>query len=56
MSNKKITRRSFAKSVLAAGSVFSIVLRHVLGGDGYTAPSDELTKAVVGVGIEISVL
>jgi myo-inositol 2-dehydrogenase/D-chiro-inositol 1-dehydrogenase len=50
MSSKKITRRSFTKGILAAGSVFSIVPRHVLGGVGYTAPSDELTRAVVGVG------
>ncbi|MBW8014680.1 MAG: Gfo/Idh/MocA family oxidoreductase [Planctomycetes bacterium] len=50
MENKKISRRSFTKGILAAGSVFSIVPRHVLGGPGYTAPSDELTKAVIGVG------
>jgi len=29
---------------------FTIVPRHVLGGAGYTAPSDKLTKAVIGVG------
>ena len=50
MENNKITRRTFAKGLFAAGSVFSIVPRHVLGGTGYTAPSDELTKAVIGVG------
>jgi len=50
MNNKKISRRSFTKGILAAGSVFSIVPRHVLGGTGYIAPSDELTKAVIGVG------
>jgi myo-inositol 2-dehydrogenase/D-chiro-inositol 1-dehydrogenase len=50
MHNKKITRRSFAKSALAAGAVFSIVPRHVLGGTGHVAPSDQLTKAVIGVG------
>jgi predicted dehydrogenase len=27
-----------------------IVPRHVLGGSGYTAPSDRLTKAIIGVG------
>ena len=27
-----------------------IVPRHVLGGTGYTAPSDQLTKAIIGVG------
>lgn len=43
------TRRKFLKTALAAG-VFTIVPRRVLGGPGYTPPSDELTKAVVGTG------
>lgn len=47
---KNITRRSFTKGLFAAGSVFSIVPRYVLGGNGYTAPSNQLTKAVIGVG------
>ncbi|HEG42989.1 MAG TPA: Gfo/Idh/MocA family oxidoreductase [Phycisphaerales bacterium] len=49
MSKKIITRRTFTKGLLATG-VFSIVPRHVLGGNGHTAPSDQLTKAVIGVG------
>ena len=49
MSKKIITRRTFTRGLLAAG-VFSIVPRHVLGGNGHTAPSDQLTKAVIGVG------
>jgi myo-inositol 2-dehydrogenase/D-chiro-inositol 1-dehydrogenase len=44
-----ITRRKFIEST-AAAAVFSIVPRRVLGGQGYTPPSDELTKAVIGVG------
>jgi predicted dehydrogenase len=44
----KTSRRTFLKSALAAG--VSIVPRRVLGGPGYTPPSDELTKAVIGVG------
>jgi predicted dehydrogenase len=49
-SDRCIDRRSFLKrSVLTAG-LFTIVPRHVLGGPGFLAPSDELTKAVVGVG------
>jgi len=44
-----ITRRDFMKGVVAAAA-FTIVPRHVLGGTGYTAPSDTLTKAVIGVG------
>jgi len=44
------SRRGFIKGGALAAAGFSIVPRHVLGGPGYTAPSDELTKAVIGVG------
>ena len=40
---------SFRKST-AAALAFTIVPRHVLGGQGYTAPSDQLTKGIIGVG------
>jgi len=51
MSEKKnLNRRRFIKSTIAAAGVFSIVPRRVLGGTGYTPPSDEITKAVIGVG------
>jgi len=43
------TRRSFIKGV-ASAAAFTIVPRHVLGGPGFTTPSDELTKAIIGVG------
>ena len=46
-----ITRRSFIKGAVTTAATFTIVPRRVLGGQGYTAPSDELTKAVIGVGI-----
>ena len=42
-------RRDFIKKT-AAASLFTIVPRYVLGGTGYTPPSEELTKAVIGVG------
>src|SRR5699024_5274395 len=45
-----MNRKKFFKSALGTLGAFSIVPRHVLGGRGYTAPSDQLTKAVVGVG------
>jgi myo-inositol 2-dehydrogenase / D-chiro-inositol 1-dehydrogenase len=45
----KNTRRTFLKTALTAGA-FTIVPRRVLGGQGFTAPSDQITKAVVGVG------
>jgi predicted dehydrogenase len=44
-----ISRRGFLGSALAA-SAFTVVPRHVLGGPGNQAPSETLTKAVVGVG------
>ncbi len=51
MSGKKsFTRRKFLKKTLAISAGFSIVPRFVLGGTGFTAPSDEITKAVIGVG------
>lgn len=43
-------RRSFLKKSTAALFAFTIVPRHILGGPGYTAPSDQLTKGIVGVG------
>lgn len=36
-------------AALASASI-SIIPRHVLGGTGYTPPSDQLTKAIIGVG------
>ncbi len=45
-----INRRTFLKQTAAAATVFTIVPRRVLGGPGHTPPSEELTKAVIGVG------
>ena len=45
-----ISRRQFARSAAAAAASLTILPRHVLGGPGRTAPSDTLTKAVIGVG------
>jgi predicted dehydrogenase len=50
MKQGALSRRKFIKgAALAAGSLM-IVPRRVLGGPGYLSPSDELTKAVIGVG------
>ena len=49
-SNSKSSRRRFLKGALAAGVGMTIVPRHVLGGNGFLAPSDQLTKAIIGVG------
>ncbi len=51
MNNKNQTsRRKFLKGALVAGAGFTIIPRHVLGGNGFIAPSDQLTKAIIGVG------
>ncbi len=44
------SRRKFLKASAGALAAFTIVPRKVLGGPGYLAPSDELTRAVIGVG------
>lgn len=44
-----ITRRSFIAGSSAAAA-FSIVPRHVLGGEGHTPPSEKLNIAGVGIG------
>ena len=51
--NKKIlgsSRRDFIKSTALATAGISIIPRHVLGGPGFTAPSDKLVVAGIGVG------
>ena len=54
MKNKKkkqsaLSRRDFIKNTALASSFF-FVPRHVLGGLGYTAPSDQLNLAAIGAG------
>ena len=44
------TRRGFLKAGAAAFATISIVPRHVLGGQGFTPPSEVLTRAVIGTG------
>ena len=43
------SRRSFVKSGLALSAI-TILPRHVLGGKGFTAPSDQLNIAAIGSG------
>lgn len=47
---KKANRRDFVKKSLLAATGFSIIPRHVMGGTNFLAPSDQLVKAVIGVG------
>jgi len=48
--DNKSSRRKFLKSALVAGAGLTVVPRHVLGGNGCIAPSDQLTKGIIGVG------
>ncbi|HEX9188489.1 MAG TPA: Gfo/Idh/MocA family oxidoreductase, partial [Vicinamibacteria bacterium] len=45
-----VPRRTFLASAAAATAGFTIVPRHVLGGQGVTAPSDKLNIAGIGIG------
>ena len=49
MKIEKNTRRKFIKNTAAIIAGFSIVPRHVLG-KGFIAPSDQLTKGIIGLG------
>jgi predicted dehydrogenase len=43
-------RRKFIKTAASAAAAFTIVPRHVLGGPGFTAPSDKVNVAAIGAG------
>lgn len=43
------SRRNFIKKTGMIGTGVFIVPRHVLGGQGYTAPSDQLALAAIGI-------
>ena len=45
-----VSRRDFLGQSAKTALAFSIVPRHVLGGPGYTAPSDKVNIAFIGVG------
>src|SRR3954471_877692 len=45
----EVSRRKFIKQTMLASSIM-IVPRHVLGGIGFTAPSDQLVLAAIGAG------
>jgi predicted dehydrogenase len=46
----KQNRRDFLKKTAFSAAALTIIPRHVLGGTGFIAPSDQLTKAIIGVG------
>lgn len=45
-----MTRRNFIGKTSLAAAAITIVPRHVLGGQGYKAPSDTLNVACIGIG------
>ena len=47
-----VSRRDFIEQSAAAAAAFSIVPRHVLGGEGYVPPSDKVNIAFIGVGAQ----
>ena len=46
----KISRRQFIGSAAAVTAGLTVVPRHVLGGSGYTLPSEKLNVAIIGTG------
>ena len=50
--SKKINRREFLGSAAAASLAFTVIPRQVLGGPGYTAPSDKITLGYIGCGTQ----
>ena len=50
--NTGIPRRKFVEMAAGSALAFTIVPRHVLGGKGYTAPSDKITLGYIGIGTQ----
>jgi myo-inositol 2-dehydrogenase/D-chiro-inositol 1-dehydrogenase len=48
--NEGVSRRRFLGAAATTVATFTIVPRHVLGGPGYTPPSEVITRAVIGTG------
>jgi len=47
-----LNRRSFVGTIASVAAAITIVPRHVLGGNGFVAPSDKTTLAYIGVGTQ----
>ncbi|HSO78404.1 MAG TPA: Gfo/Idh/MocA family oxidoreductase [Bacteroidales bacterium] len=50
MKKNSIRRRDFLRRGALTGLALTIIPRHVMGGQGFPAPSDQLTKGIIGVG------
>jgi len=46
----RVSRRDFLSDAAATTAAFTIIPRYVLGGTGYTAPSEKLNIAIIGTG------
>ena len=51
-SESTMNRREFISSTAATAATISVIPRHVLGGPGYTPPSDKITVANIGCGTQ----
>ena len=51
-SKKTMNRREFISTTTAMAATISVVPRHVLGGAGYTPPSEKITVANIGCGTQ----
>lgn len=51
-SKNTVTRRDFIGSAAATAATLTVVPRHVLGGPGFTPPSDKITIANIGCGTQ----
>ena len=45
-----MSRRHFLGTGLAAAAAFTVIPRHVLGGSGFIAPSDQISLGFIGTG------
>lgn len=50
LKSNRLSRRNFLGTATAAAAAFTIIPRHVMGGKGYTAPSDLINVAGIGIG------
>ncbi len=48
----QVSRRTFVGTVTTAAAAFTIVPRHVMGGNGIVSPNDKTTLAYIGVGTQ----
>ena len=48
--NKGMSRRHFLGTGLAAAAAFTVIPRHVLGGNGFIAANDQITLGFIGTG------